>query len=124
MYINSYRAQHHLVALKLNSQISQLAKNHSLAMARKNIKFSHANFNQRINKLYKKFKHCNGGAENIAYYKLNAKKLVEQWVLSPGHRRNILGHYNFTGIGIAQSKAGWAYYTQIFLSSGANGDVK
>ncbi len=43
--------------------------------------------------------------------------MVEQWLTSPGHKRNIVGNYNITGIGIARDKQGKLYYTQIFLRS-------
>jgi uncharacterized protein YkwD len=51
----------------------------------------------------------------VAYYKSDAKKLVDAWIASRGHRQNILGNYNLTGIGIAHNKKGWGYYTQIFI---------
>ncbi|WP_237758087.1 CAP domain-containing protein [Legionella oakridgensis] len=114
-YINEYRLKHHLSPLQMNSVMSLEAKKHSQDMANKSIPFGHQHFDARIQRLYKEIKNCRGGAENVAYYKLDAKKLVDAWIASPGHRRNIQGHYNLTGIGIAHSKQGWAYYTQIFL---------
>ncbi len=119
-YVNAYRAKHHLSALSLNEAASQEAAQHSRAMAAKSIPFGHAHFNDRIQRVYKQVKNCNGGAENVAYYKLNAKRLVDAWVASPGHRRNIEGRYNVTGIGIAHGKSGWAYYTQIFVKKEDN----
>lgn len=115
-YINAYRTQHHLTPLQLNSSISKEAARHSQALANRDVSFGHTGFNGRIKRLYKKISNCHGGAENIAYYKLDAKHLVAAWLASPGHRRNIKGHYNLTGIGIAHDKKkGWAYFTQIFI---------
>lgn len=114
-YVNVYRAKHHLAPLVLNEAVSQEAVKHSRAMANKSIPFGHAHFNDRIHRVYQQLKNCNGGAENVAYYRTDAKRLVDAWIASPGHRRNIEGHYNVTGIGIAHGKAGWAYYTQIFV---------
>ena len=114
-YVNAYRLKHHLAPLKMHNVISEEAAKHSRDMANKAMPFGHDDFNGRIKRLYRQIKECRGGAENVAYYKLDAKKLVEQWVASPGHRRNIEGNYNLTGIGIAHGKQGWAYYTQIFL---------
>lgn len=116
-YVNAYRLQHHLAPLKLVNIISNEATKHSRDMASHVMPFGHNEFNGRIKRLYQQIRECNGGAENVAYYKLDAKKLVEQWIASPGHRRNIMGPYNLTGIGIAHGKKGWAYYTQIFLRS-------
>jgi uncharacterized protein YkwD len=114
-YVNNYRVKHHLPALQLNMTVSNEAAKHSQAMASKIVGFGHAHFNERIKRLYQQFDPCRGGAENVAYYKTDAKRLVDAWVSSPGHRRNIMGQYNVTGIGIAYGKTGWAYYTQIFL---------
>lgn len=121
-YVNQYRMRHLLRPLKMNNTISLEAAKHSRDMANKSMPFGHTGYNGRIKRLYTKFERCRGGAENVAYYKLDAKKLVDAWMASPGHRQNILGGYNLTGIGIAHGKKGWGYYTQIFLRS--NGAVK
>jgi hypothetical protein len=39
---------------------------------------------------------------------------VDGWIKSPGHRHNIVGRYNLTGIGIVRDSAGKLYYTQLF----------
>jgi uncharacterized protein YkwD len=114
-YVNAYRAKHHLAPLKLNETASEEAAQHSRDMANKSVPFGHTQFNQRIKHLYKKLEPCRGGAENVAYYKMNAKLLVDGWIASPGHRQNIMGNYNVTGIGIAHGKPGWGYFTQIFV---------
>ncbi|KTD51537.1 putative transporter [Legionella quinlivanii] len=116
-YINSYRAQHHRPPLKLVPLISIEAQRHSLEMARKQMPFGHQGFNKRIDVVYKKIKLCRGGAENIAYMKIPAKEVARRWTESPGHRANILGNYNLTGIGIARIEGGWIYYTQMFIRS-------
>ncbi len=115
-YVNEYRSKQHLPPLKMSYKISMEATKHSRDMSNKAIPFGHAGFSGRIKRLYHAYKNCQGGAENVAYYKLDAKKLVAAWIASPGHRRNIRGNYNLTGIGIARTKKnGWANYTQIFL---------
>jgi uncharacterized protein YkwD len=116
-YVNLYRLKHHLSPLKMVNVISLEARKHSQDMATHVMPFGHNEFNGRIKRLYQQIKESGGGAENVAYYKLDAKKLVDAWMASPGHRRNILGPYNLTGIGIAHGKKGWAYYTQIFLTA-------
>lgn len=114
-YINEYRTAHHLSTLTLIPAISQEATQHSLEMAHHTTAFGHAKFNERINRLYKKLKGATGGAENVAYNYKSAKEVVKQWLLSPGHRRNIQGHYHLTGIGIARDNQGRLYYTQLFI---------
>ena len=114
-YVNQYRAKYHLQPLKLLPMISAEASTHSVHMAKKSVPFGHQQFQLRMRRLSQRIPFCRGGAENVAYYRTNAKQLVDAWMASPGHRQNILGHYNVTGIGIAYDKRGWAYYTQIFL---------
>jgi len=54
-------------------------------------------------------------AENVALGYLNAETVVEGWMNSTGHRRNILDREVVeTGIGIARSSAGGLYYCQVF----------
>ena len=115
VYINQYRVEHHLKPLQINHAISEEAKKHSVEMAKHIIPFGHQAFNERIQQLYKQIKQPQAGAENVAYNYKDAQDVVKNWLTSPGHRKNIAGNYNFTGIGIARDKQGKLYYTQIFL---------
>ena len=115
LYINQYRQAHGLKALTLNSNMSHEATRHSQDMANHRIPFGHKYFTDRIKRLYKQIEGCRSGAENVAYNYKDTKELVRQWIGSPGHRRNIEGHYNLTGIGIARDKNGKIYYTQMFI---------
>ena len=55
------------------------------------------------------------GAENVAYGAETAEEVVRMWLKSPGHKKNIEGKYNYTGIGIARGRNGQLYYTQLFI---------
>ena len=116
-YVNQYRAQHGLGPLKIQAQISQQAHQHSQDMADHRQPFGHLGFNQRFNYLRKHLPEIQGGAENVAYNYKTAKIVVDNWMTSRGHRQNILGHYNLTGIGIVRDKQGKLYYTQLFLKT-------
>ncbi|ARG98901.1 SCP-like extracellular [Legionella micdadei] len=113
--MNEYRAKHGLKPLKLDSLMSKEAAKHSRDMARHAIPFGHKNFDKRIHRIFAKIKQCQGGAENVAYNYKDGKDVVRNWLTSPGHRRNIVGNYNLTGIGLARDKKGKLYFTQIFL---------
>lgn len=113
--VNKYRQSHHLKPLKMNAYMSQLATQHSVDMATKRMGFGHRGFNTRIKYIYQRIKLCRQGAENVAYFKVGPRVVVHKWLTSPGHRRNIEGNYNLTGVGIARDKRGWIYYTQIFV---------
>jgi uncharacterized protein YkwD len=45
---------------------------------------------------------------------MSAREVVDGWLKSPGHKRNIEGDFTLTGIGIASDKQGNIYFTQIF----------
>ncbi len=117
--VNEYRAKRGLRPLKENPILAREAKIHSLDMEKKHIPFGHLYFGTRIKHIYGKIKHCNGGSENVAWFPPNKspRDVVALWLTSSGHRRNILGHYNLTGVGIVRDKRGWLYYTQIFIKT-------
>ncbi|WED43461.1 CAP domain-containing protein [Legionella cardiaca] len=114
-YINEYRAKRGLKPLKMNNLMSKEAEIHSREMANHKIGFGHQDFNKRIKRIYTEIKFCRGGAENVAYNYKDAQDVVKNWLTSPGHRRNIVGNYNLTGIGLARDSRGKIYFTQIFL---------
>lgn len=119
-YINEYRQQHGLNTLKMDNRIVKEAKQHSLDMANHKIPFGHKYFKGRIDRLHSQIKDSNAGAENVAFNYKDAQDVVKNWLRSPGHKQNIDGNYNLTGIGIARDKNGKIYFTQIFLKTGAH----
>jgi uncharacterized protein YkwD len=48
-------------------------------------------------------------------YENPAREAVESWKNSQGHRNNMLGDYDLTGIGVARNAQGHYFFTQIFL---------
>ncbi len=114
-YVNMHRTGMGLKPLTVNETIAQAAEKHSKNMATKVIPFSHDGFDERMARLAKQLKQVYGWSENVAYSQKPAKEVVTMWLNSPGHKRNIEGNYNLTGIGIARSATGELYYTQIFL---------
>lgn len=115
VYVNQYRAQHGLSKLIMNNAISEEAAKHSRDMAMHALPFGHDGFSKRIRYLHEHVVDSSSGAENVAYNYKTARIVVDGWIKSPGHRQNIMGHYNLTGIGIARDKTGKIYYTQLFL---------
>lgn len=115
VYVNQYRAKLGLKPLIMNKSMVIEAAKHSRDMARHAIPFGHRYFNKRIHRLFKEITQCQAGAENVAYNYKDAKEVVRNWLTSRGHRRNIEGNYNLTGIGLARDARGKLYFTQIFL---------
>lgn len=55
-----------------------------------------------------------GYAENVAYGQTTPQEVVQTWMNSPGHRRNILASNRSTiGVGLAYG-GGRPYWTQVF----------
>jgi uncharacterized protein YkwD len=106
-----------LKPLTLDPMISAEAREHSADMARAGKAISHRGFNQRLQDIQKKIPY-RAAAENVAAavgYADSARTVVEGWKNSPDHRKNMLGDFSLTGIGIAQSKDGRYFFTEIFL---------
>ena len=115
--INEYRYDQGLIPLILDTKISQQAQIHSQNMADNNAPFSHAGFEFRIKDIAQKISY-QSAAENIAYnqgYSDPGAQALKGWINSPGHQKNMVGNYNLTGIGVAQSPQGEYYFTQIFV---------
>lgn len=115
--VNAYRVQHGLKPLKMMPFIASEARGHSQAMARKSVPFGHQNFMTRIRHINGNLKQSRGGAENVAWFppSKNPEEVVKLWLTSRGHRHNIEGSFDLTGVGIVQDQRGWFYYTQIFI---------
>lgn len=116
--INQYRAENNLPPLKLDANISNLARAHSQDMARQG-SLSHDGFEVRIQNLSQSIP-VRGAAENVAFnfgHSDPVLQAVEGWKTSSGHNQNMLGRYDLTGIGIAQNPKGEFYVTQVFVKS-------
>ncbi|RYE24075.1 MAG: CAP domain-containing protein [Sphingobacteriales bacterium] len=115
--INEYRAKKRLPPLSEKSIIENKADKHSKDMASRRVGFGHSGFDNRLDYLMKSIPGSTGGAENVAYGARTAEQVVDMWINSAGHRKNILGNYNYTGIGIAKGRDGTLFYTQIFIKA-------
>lgn len=113
-YVNQYRRSKHLRPLEANSFISSIALEHSRNMASGKTRFGHDGFKERIDRIKKHFKVLRVAAENVASGPMSAREVVDGWLHSPGHRKNIEGDFEYTGIGLVSRRDGMIYFTQIF----------
>jgi uncharacterized protein YkwD len=113
--INQYRAKLGKPALTMIDAANKQANEHSANMASKKVAFSHDGFDTRIAKIIIEIGRVSNAAENVAYGQLDAKEVVDGWIKSSGHRKNIEGDFSLTGIGTARNSQGVIYFTQIFL---------
>jgi uncharacterized protein YkwD len=113
--VNRHRGENQLQPLEMNEKISKAAQKHSKNMAAGKIPLGHSGFDKRMDDVADDLNSAKAFAENVAYGKTTAVGFVEMWLESPGHKKNIEGNYNLTGIGIAKAKNGKLYVTQIFI---------
>jgi len=112
--VNQHRKTIGLNELQFNEAINTEALKHSKNMASGIVPFSHDGFDGRADRLLSRLD-GNAIAENVASGQTDAESALECWLESKGHKQNIEGNYNLTGIGIALGKYGDLYFTQIFL---------
>lgn len=119
--INLNRLEQGLPALEWAPELADLAREHSRNMAVHGF-FSHFGLNGTTVDLRATdfgIEDWRGIGENIAYNKGiddPTNFTVRSWMMSPGHRRNILNRqWSESGIGIAVTKDGKYFYTQIFM---------
>jgi uncharacterized protein YkwD len=116
VYVNRHRKLLGLKLLQLSNIESSAASEHSGNMASGKISFGHQGFSERIKVIEGHLGGTNASAENVAYGHLNAKQVVDVWLQSAQHRKNMEGDFTFTGIGVAKGKSGTMYYTEIFTN--------
>lgn len=112
---NAYRKDKGLSPLQLNDDCSAQALKHSRSMAQGRTRFGHDGFQKRVQQIRRSLGQLEASAENVAYGQQSAAEVVNTWINSAPHRKNLLGSYSKIGIGVAQSKDGQYYFTQIFI---------
>ncbi|CAH0993998.1 hypothetical protein EMA8858_00105 [Emticicia aquatica] len=115
-FVNQYRKEKNLPPLQMVSIISSEALRHSKNIADGKVPFGHDGFEERATRVMNQIKFSNAIAENVAYGKFTAQEVVNRWIQSAGHRKNIEGKYTLTGVGIVRRKDGYLFFTQIFVN--------
>lgn len=116
--INAQRQHQGLRPLVYNPQLDRMAKIQAENMARQQ-KMAHTLPGSSLPTLADRARYVGYTygrlAENVALGYPTADAVVQGWMNSSGHRKNILdGGVVETGIGIARSSSGGLYYCQVF----------
>ncbi|KAN0018835.1 hypothetical protein ACTFIU_008768 [Dictyostelium citrinum] len=113
-FSNKFRSTQGKPPLIWNQAIYYIGVEHSKNMAEKKVAFGHDGFHDRA----KRYPFPPRGAgENVAYTNDPddiANKVVNGWINSPGHRKNLLGNFNVCSIGVYKNSEGFWYLTQLF----------
>lgn len=108
---NQVRAKYRLRPLRFNCRLYNAAQRHTIDMVNSN-RISHrgsdgSSVGSRVKRSGYKF---SAVAENVAQGQRTPSQVVNSWMNSPGHRRNILNpQYTDIGVGYANN-----YWTQVF----------
>ncbi|RSK23935.1 hypothetical protein EJF36_18770 [Bacillus sp. HMF5848] len=116
---NAIRKEADLATLEWDGRAKESAYAHSLDMAL-NQYFAHTNLDglSPFDRMKAEGIHYRSASENIAAGYRNAVFVVEGWMNSSGHRKNILSSMSeYLGVGVAFTDQGYQYYyTQNFFS--------
>lgn len=115
--INRHRASRGLSPLAHDERVAEIARRHSRAMAEGRTPFGHDGFDSRAAELGRLFP-VRRMAENVAYDSRPevAERVVQGWIRSSGHRVNLEGPFDATGVGAARAPDGTWFFTQIFAA--------
>ncbi|WMX13507.1 MULTISPECIES: CAP domain-containing protein [unclassified Aureispira] len=114
--INQHRASLNLTPLSIHPSIQNSSFQHSTNIAKENIPFGHEGFSERANTLVQVL-NGSAAAENVAMGQRSAKEVVDGWLNSSGHRNNIEGDFNLTGISIVKNSQNENIFTQLFIKA-------
>ncbi|RWZ58037.1 hypothetical protein EQV77_09630 [Halobacillus fulvus] len=111
---NAERAKQGLAPLELDPELSVVAKDKSLDMQNNNY-FSHnsPNYGSPFDMMKAYGIDYRTAGENIAMGQTSPEQVVNGWMNSEGHRKNIMNP-NFTHIGVGHAENG-NYWTQMFI---------
>jgi uncharacterized protein YkwD len=110
--VNDFRKRNGKSPLAYSQVLSDIAMTHSQGMLSGKVPFGHAGFPERAARVPQAL----GTGENVAYcsgVSDSVRTMVDGWIESPGHRRNLLGNFNAMGIAFAVRGDLW-YGTQFF----------
>ncbi len=138
--VNEHRTAQGLKPLAFNPEISAIARRHSRDMATGRVGYGHGGFDTRRRAVAAIIPLRSFG-ENVAWSQASgvggmageepqsgregkvsrsqaavANYIVEGWLSSPPHRKNIeSSDYELAGVGVAQGPGGEYYFTQLFV---------
>ena len=114
---NKVRAKTHLPPLKVDWQLMHAARDHSWHMAFHGFLSHELQQKTFLDRIQESGYEYTMAGENIAQSQRDLHHVIELWMKSPEHRRNILhSQYEDIGVGIATSLSGDKYLTQVFAS--------
>jgi len=121
--VNEERGRYGLEYLGLDDRLNYAAAEHSRYQAsREKMTHNGSGGSSPADRVDDSGYYWQSVAENVAYGYYDEEECMQNWMNSPGHRKNILGaSYTNFGCGVGYSRSGVPYYTQDFGSDGRRG---
>lgn len=111
--VNFYREQQGLSELLYLDEGSVQAASHNQHMI-ENDEVCHDFFGSRYQALVESV-NAKAVSENVAFGYRTADAVVNAWIKSDGHRKNMVGEHTHFGISVKEGKDGKFYFTNIFV---------
>lgn len=111
--VNAYRSQQGLSELLYLDEGSVQAATHNDHMI-DNDEVCHDFFGSRYQALVNSV-NAKAVSENVAFGYRTADAVVNAWIKSDGHRKNMEGEHTHFGISVKEGKDGQFYFTNIFV---------
>lgn len=118
--VNAHRASIGKDALSFDILANDLAYDHTLYMIEES-DISHDDFDQRADRLFGEG-NANNVGENVAYGQRSAQSVMDAWLNSSGHRKNIEGDFTHIGVAAVKNASGTYYFTQLFMRKRSGGN--
>lgn len=111
--VNTLRTSHGLPKLALHPALERAAREQSVLMARKGRMSHKVGFRHSFSARLKRAGYRGLAAENIAKGQTSLQRVLEAWMNSRGHRRNMLHpRMRYFGLSVAKSR-GKNYWTMV-----------
>jgi uncharacterized protein YkwD len=110
--VNKFRKDNNKPPLAFSKDLTVIAMPHTLAMLERKVPLGHSGFHDRSEQV----PYARATGENVGYergYSDPIKTLVNGWINSPPHRKNLLGDFSHVGLAFAHNGDLW-YGTQFF----------
>ncbi|MEO1525718.1 MAG: CAP domain-containing protein [Planctomycetota bacterium] len=112
---NRHRKANGVGPLMMSNTLAAAAQKHADAMARRKTLAHQLDGRGFVDRAQDEGYSFLAGAENIAEGAWSSEHVVEMWMRSPGHRKNLLsGDYTEIGIGTAWAEDGTRFDVQVF----------
>ena len=110
--VNAHRSEQEDITLLSDELAEELAIAHTQYMIGQG-SISHDDFQERAEVLTQQG--ATSVAENVAAGQSDAQAVMNSWLNSSGHRRNIEGDFTHIGVAAIKDAQGRYYYTQVFF---------